>query len=107
MAGIKETKEVVDLAMALVKAGAMSWEDGKVSVEDLANLVEVLPYLSPALKDISQVPAELADLDSQEASELVVHVMAKLAIDDEKARKVIGAALGAAHANYLLYLALK
>lgn len=105
--GIEKLKAVVDLVLAGVEAGVKVSADGKVDVQDLPAVVGVLPLIPPAVSAASGVPSELGDLDPQEAAELVTHVMSKLAITDEKAKKVIAAALKVGVASVELVAALK
>ncbi len=91
--GVESLKAVVDLGLALVEAGVKISADGKVSVEDIGAVLAVIPAIPPVVALAPALPAEAADLDPEEGAELVVHVMAKLAIDDAKARAVIAASL--------------
>lgn len=105
--GIENLTAVVDLGLALVEAGVKVSADGKVGVEDLAQVIAVLPLVSPAIAAVGTIPAEVSDLDAEEATALVAHVMAKLAIDDAKAIKVIGASLKLVVAGVELVAAIK
>lgn len=105
--GTKELKELVDLALTGVEVGVKASADGKVDVQDLGLLLTLVPTVGPAIDGIGEIPGELADLSTEEAAELVAHVMAKLAVDDAKAREVIEKALKAAAAVYALVKAIK
>ncbi len=87
--GTKELTEAVDLVLSAVEVIASAEKDGKIGFEDAALLIGLVPHLSPAIAGAGEIPAELADLSAEEAAALVVHVMAKLAIEDAKARAVI------------------
>lgn len=107
MAGTKELKEVVDLGLGVVDVLHAAKADGKVGLEDIGLLLQLIPVVGPAVQGIDQIPAELADMDVQEASDLVAHVMAKLLIDDVKAKEVVVAALGLGVSALKLYKAVK
>lgn len=77
MAGIKETKEVVIMGMAVAKAITDCVKDGNFSTGDIFALIKVIPKIAPAVKDGAQIPAELADMDAAELDELL------LAVSDE------------------------
>lgn len=105
--GTKELKELLDLALTGVEVGVAAQKDGHIGVEDLGLLLKLVPTIQPALDGIGEIPAELADLSTEEAADVVAHVMAKLVIDDAKARLVIEKALKAIVANYELIKAVK
>lgn len=104
---IQQTKELVDLVLTVHKIGKDSLADGQFNLTDFARLAELFPVVGPGLNQIDQVPAELADMDAAEATELVTHVMTKLVVDDPKARQIVEASLKVAIAGYNLYLAVK
>lgn len=86
--GVKEIKEVLDLVLGVFHAGQASLKDGVLSVADLGNLLPVLPLAIPAIEGISLLDDEFKDLSAEEAAEVVAHVAAKLAIENEKAKDV-------------------
>lgn len=98
----KELTELVDLILDGVSLAVDASKDGHIGLEDLPLLIKLVPDLGPAFENVGAVPAELAHLSADDASALVVHVMAKLAITDAHARKVIDSALKAAAAVYSL-----
>lgn len=99
---IKETKELLDLALAGVDAGFKIAADGKVDMNDLQNVLPLFPLVGPAFDKIDLVPKELNDLDAVEAGELVAHVTNKLAVTDEKAKIYINYGLKMVHKAYLI-----
>lgn len=107
MAGTKEVKELLDLALTGVDVGVKASADGKIDAADLALLLQLVPTVGPAIDGIGEIPAELADLDAAEAADVVAHVMAKLSIADAHARAVTEAALKAIAANYELVQAIR
>lgn len=104
--GIKETKELVDAVHTAIKAGKTALADGKIDIQDLGQILVLIPAIQSAVDGAKEIPSELKDLDSAEAAELVTHVMTGLAIDDAKAREVIEKSLKVAVAAYELVKAL-
>jgi hypothetical protein len=107
MADVKETKEVIDLGLTIAEIVHEAKKDGKIDLSDAALLMKLVPVAGPGIQGIGQVPAELADLSAEEAAELSAHVMAKLALDDPKARDIVEKALKAAAANWALVQAIQ
>lgn len=105
--GVENLKAVVDLGLACVEAGVKISADGKVSVDDIGAVLAVIPAVPPAISAAKNVPGELGDLDGEEAAELVAHVMGKLAVNDEKAKKIVGASLKVGVAVVELVVAIK
>lgn len=87
--GIKETKELVDLAIKATQSGFEVMKDGKVGIEDLGVVMSLIPYVGPGIQDANKVVAEFKDLDAEEGAELVAHVGAQLVVDDKKAMIII------------------
>lgn len=105
--GIQNTKEVFDLVLAGVDVVVKSKEDGKIDARDLQHLFILIPYVQPALDDISEVPAELLDLDTGEGAELLTKVMAKLTVDSARARLIIEKAVKAVVSALELFAAIQ
>lgn len=89
MHGIKELKELMDLLLGVTNAILKAKEDGKIGVEDAKYLLDLLPLVGPSMDGVVQVPAELSDMTSDEAQELVAHVMASLMVTDLKAKAIV------------------
>jgi len=105
---IKNTLEVITLGAAMGKAFAGAKEDGKIGVEDLGQLIQIIPALGPALADISRVPDELKAIDAAELAEIkaaVVEVVGDVA--DDKAVDIAKASLDLGLAAYDLMQAIK
>lgn len=92
---LKETKEMLDLVLDTVSIGVDATKDGKIALDDAALLLRLIPSLGPAIQDAGKIPAELAQMSEADAAALVAHVMERLAIQDEHARKVVDASLKA------------
>lgn len=101
---IKETKEMLDLAIGGVNAGFAIGADGKVDFADLGHVMALVPLAGPAFENKEQIPLEMGDLDTAEAAELIAHVGAKLAVTDAKAKVYIEYGLKIIHKAYLIYL---
>jgi hypothetical protein len=91
--GIQNLKEVVDLVLVGHKIAVQAQADGKIDFADAALLMQLIPVVSPALAGIDQVVPEALDLDAAEGVELVAHVAANLAVENEKAKAIIVEAL--------------
>lgn len=98
---IKETKELIVLILEVGKATKKSFEDNKFEASDFANYFSVIPKLQPAFDGISNVPAEIKDMDTDELNELLAMVAPevgelanapKLVAQVEAALKLIAAA---------------
>lgn len=103
----KELTELVDLALTVVDVVSGVTADSKVDLMDLGQLMKLIPVLQPGFDGIDQIPAELEDLDEAEVLALVTHVMVKLTIQDEHAKKVVAASLKVLSAGFGLYQAIK
>ena len=76
MAGIKETKEVLDLVEAIGVAVATEVKKDGFQPKDLAAFLksdEFMAKVGPAMDKVEQVPAELADLNFIESIQLARH----------------------------------
>lgn len=104
--GVKETKEmcdfVVDLAKNLIEAG----KDG-FQPTDASLLLNLIPTVGPAFTDMGKIPAEVKDMDVEEAAALVAHVAARLALENKEAQAVVEKSLKTAVAIYDLIVAIK
>ena len=71
MTGIKETKEVITAVVAIKQAIENAKEDGSINVlQDYVYFLPALPSLFQAINGADKVPAELTDIDFNEAAEL-------------------------------------
>lgn len=108
--GIKESKEALQFAFAIGKIFMQAKKNnGGIDVGDLPLLVNLFPVLGPALEGMSEIPAELKDLDSEEVKSLLVfssaHLGALAGADEELAEKIEkGLALAIAIANFVKVL---
>lgn len=91
--GVKELIELLDLLLDAHSVVKQALSDGKVGLGDAALLFKLVPQIGPAVSGLSEVPAEVKDLTAAEAGQVVAHVMAKLAVEDAKARAIIAASL--------------
>jgi hypothetical protein len=107
MATVKNTKELVKLVVDAYKVYGLAKADGKIDLKDLGLLLTLLPSIEPAFGDVSEIPAEMKDLDAAEASELASYVMAQLGSLPEHTTAIIDSSLGLLIAAYKLYSAIK
>lgn len=88
----KETKEVVQLLMALGEASGKSAADHEISLDDALFFFDAARKVGPAISDISLVPAELAAWGPEDTAELA-EVAADFDIPQEKAEAIVKDAL--------------
>lgn len=105
--GTKETKELLDGLLAMVKTGMDIAKDGKIGFDDISHVVGLVPKLVPAFDGVKALPAELSDLSQEEAADLVAHVVANLAVEDVKAKAIVAASLKVLVSGYGLVMAIK
>lgn len=79
--------------------------DGKIDLNDAGLLLQLVPFIGPAIAGGGQVLPEFKDLTTPEAEALVAHVMSKLALDNPKAQAVAEAALEFAASGFKLFKA--
>jgi hypothetical protein len=68
--GIKETMDVLVMLDAWIDAYEKAKADGKIDLDDIQHSVSAIVAAVEAFKDADQIPAELKDLDSMEATQL-------------------------------------
>ena len=90
--GIKETKEMLALGFALGKAiKEAKANDGKVNAADLMLLMGVIPAMGPAMDKIDMIPAEIKDIDTEEAKELLQYAgeqVGEMLSEEELVKKI-------------------
>lgn len=80
--GYKELREALEFVFELTETIIKSLSDG-ISATDLAKFVSLIGKAVPAFRGIDQIPAEFADLDDQEADELVEYLREKFDIPND------------------------
>ncbi len=65
--GIQETLEVLNLALATATVVKAAKRDGTINVWDAPLLLQLIAPLNAAVKGGEKLPAELADIDADEA----------------------------------------
>lgn len=102
----KNLIEVVDFGLDLVQLGVDVAADKKVDMADLGLLLSRAPLLIgegvAAVEGASLIPQELSAMKEEDAAAVVAHVVAKLAVDDAKAKLIVEKSLKAAFAAYEL-----
>lgn len=79
MLGIKETKELLVFGLDVGEGVFKSYaDDGKITFGDATNFSDAVISVPAALKGVTDVPAELADLDEAEFGEIKDLVVARL-----------------------------
>lgn len=106
---VKNTKEVIVLVLKSGEAVKKSLADGKFDGSDTVHFFSVLSLIQPALEGITLIPAEVKDLDAQEAQELIDLVAADLGVLANAPKLVaqINAALKLIKAAHEFYLTIK
>ena len=79
--GIEETKELLEFVFSLAEAIKKSNADGEFNWRDGLNFIEPLKRLGPAIDNIEEIVPEVADLDSDEWTELVEFVSSRWDLD--------------------------
>jgi len=82
--GIKETQEVAELVVEVVKGIQAARKDGKWDASDIAFLLPVFGKLGPALENFSQVGTEIKDLDAEEIKSLASTLLTGIVLGDGK-----------------------
>jgi hypothetical protein len=93
MATIQNTKELVKLVVSGYKVYGQAKADGKIDLKDLGLLLALLPDIEAAFKDVSEIPAEVKDLDATEAAELGQFIVSELGALPEKTAAIINESL--------------
>jgi len=96
--GIEDLKDVVKAGLDIGEA----LSDG-IGIEDISALLS----LPEAISGISNVPAEIADLDAAEKEELHAFVQAEFDLPDDKLEAFIEGAIKVVIEVYSLYLQFK
>lgn len=68
--GIKETRDILAAVKVLAVEGAAIMDDGRFGLKDLDNILRAIKPLKEAILGIQKVPAELKDLDGDEAKQI-------------------------------------
>lgn len=98
---------LLDLIVDGVKDGIQAVKNGSNVVADAPMLMQLIQDAGPAFSNIKAVPGELAALSAEDASAVVAHVAAKLALADAHAQLIVEASLKAAAAVYALFKAIE
>jgi hypothetical protein len=79
MYGIKETKEVIELMLAIGDGVAKSFkDDGKLTLGDIQHFTGALFLIPSAFAGIENVPHELKDLQENEVVEIKNLILTKM-----------------------------
>lgn len=99
-----ETKQVLSLAIGLVKAYQLSQEDGVINWTDVVNFLPVLPLLGPAIDNIGGVEPEFRMATQEDTDNLKTWLGEQLVTLDteEKMKAFIEGAFGIAMGVWVL-----
>lgn len=75
---IDQTAEVIVFIGSALQAIDGALADGKIGLEDLSQLMLLVPTIGPALDGLDQVPKELGELDDEDLGKLEAKVDASL-----------------------------
>jgi hypothetical protein len=75
--GIKNLKEVVELAAVGYDGVIKAKADGKIDISDIGYAMPIFQAIGPALADIGEVIPEAKDLSEPEIKELILAVQVK------------------------------
>lgn len=102
--GTEALTATLDLGLDVIKLGVDIAADKKVDLADVGRVMGAAPVLIGETMAVAQKGGELAlelkDLDAEEAAACVAHVVAKLAVGDEHAKRIVDKAFKAAFAVY-------
>lgn len=87
--GFKETKQVIDLAIAIGDGIVLSLKDDKLTLSDLPNFFGVILKIMPAVEGIEDVALEFKLATEEETEELKLYVKDKLDLEDEQIEEFI------------------
>lgn len=78
----KETNELLDFVVTLIKAIDESMEDKKINLKDVGQLFKVLPTIRPAFDNVGVAFDELLSADNEDAKLVATSVMEALELDN-------------------------
>lgn len=105
--GTEQLHDVIDYGCDQGFALAKVLEDHKIDKLEIIGLLIPTLKLPRAISGIDQVPSEIGDLSKEELQAEIDFVKAKFSVDNDRAQKIVEAAIKAVYANYLLVKAIK
>lgn len=93
--GVEKSKLFLKAILYFGNAIGKSAEDGKISVLDLGNFVNVLPHIMPAIQAAKYLGPEIKDYSAEEKQILFVFVEKEFNIPQDIAEAVIEKAIQA------------
>lgn len=87
--GFKETKEVLDFVIPIVKGFTQINEDGKVEITELVVFLPALLKLKEAIEGVDQVPVEFKLATPEEAEDIKQYLRDTLDLADDKMEEFI------------------
>lgn len=92
--GVAELKDVLKLGLVIRQDLVSALSDGKITIADLPKFADVIPHGAAAFSGVQQVPAEVADLSSQELDELHAWVKDEYGVGEEQVKELVADCLG-------------
>lgn len=93
MADIKETKEAVGFIVAIANGVGKALQDGKINLADFGCFMDAFLKAPAAFSGASEIPAELADMDSAEREGLKQYIFEEFDIPQDKVEGIVEDAL--------------
>ncbi len=91
--GVSELKDLLAFVLALLAASFDALADGKIGISDALRFLSALRKIGPALKGLTEIRAELADLTEAEKQELVAYIAGEFNIENNTVEQYIEQAL--------------
>lgn len=91
---VKNTKELAIFVARLANAVDGALADGHITLADAARVYAPLQAAGAAFDEITEVPAEVADLDPAEAAELSAAIAEELDLEEQNVEEVAEKILG-------------
>lgn len=82
--GFTETKQALDLAIALGKGIEASLEDEKLDFKDIPNFIPAFMILFKVIEGAEDIPMEFSVASPEEVEELKAYVKANLDLEDDR-----------------------
>lgn len=82
--GFAETKQAIDLAIALGKGIEKSLADGQLNFTDVPNFIPAFMVLFQAIEGAEEIPMEFSIADAAQIDELKQYVKDNLDLEDDK-----------------------
>lgn len=92
---MKETKELIGLALKIANATGAALEDGKVDFVDIVKFTPVVGALASGLTGLEMIPSELSKMTEAEYKDLIEWAKAEFDIPQDRVEERVELALDA------------